>query len=190
MPLETFLMAPATAAQFVEFWTARYHYPQGALYDNNIGLPLTADRVWELYEWKNGSPIAPGKKASVQNIYIPEIPRLPVLTSIQDGRSYLTRLRTGETGGVWDIFWLHCISPSLFPIFDQHTYRAMRKIMHGTVMELSKRRNIVLTAYFDEYLPFLNEFMEQDGRNVDRALFAYGRFLNSDFFVPELVAFE
>ena len=155
-------------------------YPDGHLYDENIGQPLSEERIWQLYRWKNGtSRIAEKKKQSIRLTYISALPDLPSLCSRDDGRSYADSL---NCGGIWDIFWLHCLAPNLFPIFDQHTYRAMARIKGIIPSEIETARRRKLAAYFDVYLPFVDSFGNDiPPRDLDKALFAYGRFLKSDF---------
>lgn len=182
MNLQIFNLAPADSEQFVTFWSARYSYPNPHLYLDNIGQTLTADRVWKLYQWKNGtSKISAKKKQSIQTTYIAALDKLPNLRTIDDGKHYVKEL---GGGGIWDIFWLHCIAPCLFPIFDQHTFRAMETIKTAVASEIPTSRDRKLQSYFDDYLPFLSKFGTLDKRNVDQALFAYGRFLKSGFARP------
>jgi hypothetical protein len=104
------------------------------------------------------------------------------LHSRDEGRKYIANF-TG--GGIWDIFWLHCLAPNIFPIFDQHTYRAMAKIKCITPPEIETTRPRKLAAYFDRYLSFVDDFgSDVNRRDLDKALFAYGRFLKSDFSSP------
>lgn len=179
MKLEIPTFVPATQSDFVSFWCAQYQYDLERLYDDNIGKLLNEDRVWALYKWKNVSEkIAAGKQKSIRTAYIPELTKLPSLSTIQDGQKYIRSL----TGGViWDIFWLHCIKPDLFPIFDQHSYRSMAHIMEFSTTEIPPNRVQKLDAYFNKYIPFTKQFPETNQRDLDKALFAYGRFLRKGF---------
>jgi hypothetical protein len=199
MNLEILKFHPVTRMDFVLFWSSYYKYKLEPLYDVNIGKHLTEDRVWSLYKWKNGTTeIAAGKKQSILNVYLKELksPRiLSGLPRIEDGKKYVQDLKGGA---IWDIFWLHCINPKVFPIFDQHTYRSMAKIEGLTPSEISKDKPNILKSYFSVYVPFTQKFsgfseeralhglLNQDaldfiklqpGRALDRALFTYGRFL-------------
>jgi hypothetical protein len=175
--------------EFVRFWSGKYSYaPEVAgLYEENIGKPLDAGRVWALYRWKNGSKIiAEKKERAIENTYIPELGRLPRPQSREEGRGYLSRL---GGGAIWGIFWLHCIRRDMFPIFDQHTYRAMAKILGGVPSEIPPSRGKKVEAYFSQYLDFTSQFSVPPrrldkalfARRLDKALFAYGRFLKKGF---------
>lgn len=175
MKLEIPQFVAATPADFVSFWSQQYQDDLEHLYDDNIGQPLTADRIWELYKWKNQTEkIAAQKQQSIRTVYLPELTNIPALNALQDGREYLKKL---SGGAIWDIFWLHCVNPGLFPIFDQHTYRSMAKLDSLPQAEIPDYRPKKIEAYFDLYIPFTQKFTTVAARELDKALFAYGRFL-------------
>lgn len=180
MNYRVFSMQSASSKEFVSFWSALYVYPDADLYDSNIGKPLNEERVWQLYRWKNGtSQIAEKKKQSIRSIYIAALADLPDINNREDGKRYVAGL---SGGGIWDIFWLHCLAPRLFPIFDQHTYRAMAHIKGLALAEIETARPRKIAAYFDRFLSFVDTFeVDINRRDLDKALFAYGRFLKSDF---------
>lgn len=179
MYLEVISRHQADQKTFVDFWASKYVYPQENLYADNIGQPLTADSVRSLYHWKNGtSKLSTRKTRSVETIYIAALDDAPKLTSIAEGQAYIGRL---DGGAIWDIFWLHCLARHLFPIFDQHTYRAMVMIDSGNPEEIPRGRARKLDSYFTKYIPFLDRFKGFPRENLDRALFTYGRFLKSAF---------
>jgi hypothetical protein len=137
MNLKILKFVSATQMDFVSFWSSQYQYDLEHLYDGNIGQPLTEDRVWSLYKWKNGTEnIAAKKQESIQNVYLPQLKSLPTLSTIEDGKKYMKSLLGGA---IWDIFWLHCVNPGVFPIFDQHTYRSMAHIDGLTPKEIPEK---------------------------------------------------
>lgn len=175
MRLEIAQFVAASPADFITFWSAQYQYDLEHLYDNNIGQPLTEDRVWDLYKWKNGTEkIAAKKQQSIRTVYLPELGRIPSLTTLPEGKDYLATL---SGGAIWDIFWLHCVNPALFPIFDQHTYRAMARIDGLSASEIPAYRPQKIDVYFKLYISFTRKFASTSARELDKALFAYGRFL-------------
>ena len=175
MKLEVAKFESATPVDFVSFWSKQYQYDLEYLYNDNIGLPLTNDRVWHLYKWKNGSEkIAAQKQKSIQTVYISQLENIPNLKTHREGQDYLATL---SGGAIWAIFWLHCVNPQLFPIFDQHTYRSMARIEALPTAEIPDNRKAKIAAYFQLYIPFTKKFKDTSDRELDRALFAYGRFL-------------
>jgi hypothetical protein len=176
LKLEVVKYVSTNEDDFVDFWSRQYSYDLEHLYDKNIKkVPLDENAVWALYKWKNGTEeIAQKKKQSIANVYLPQLNKLPALKSLQDGKTYLASL---QGGAIWDIFWLHCINPELFPIFDQHTYRSMAKITDMAFQEIPSARPQKIHIYFDKYIPFTKHFKNVSLRDLDKALFAYGRFL-------------
>jgi hypothetical protein len=131
---------------FVSFWSAQYRYGLEHLYDRNIGQTLTEESVWSRYTWKNGTKnIAVKKQESIRNVYLPELKSLPTLFTVGDGKKYIQSL---EGGAIWNIFWLHCLNPKIFPIFDQHTYRSMAKIDGLTQKEIPAYKAEKILIYF------------------------------------------
>lgn len=177
MAFEIPRLIPTTPDEFIEFWSAQYSYDLERLYEEHIGKPLTEERVWALYKWKNGGAISTRKMGSIQRAYITQLNAIPKLADQDEAWAYASRL---EGGPIWNIFWLHCIAPDLFPIFDQHTYRAMHKIQKGVDAELPTRADDVIAAYFEAYIPFTQD-LRRLPRATDRALFAYGRFLKNGY---------
>jgi hypothetical protein len=176
LKLEIVKYVSASETGFVEFWSKLNSYDLERLYDENIKKnPLDEDAVWALFQWKNGSEeIAKMKKQSIIKTYLPQLKKIPSLKSLEDGKNYLATLGGGP---IWNIFWLHCINPELFPIFDQHTYRSMAKILDMNVKNISKKRPEIIRSYFEEYIPFTRQFIRVSQRDLDKALFAYGRLL-------------
>ena len=158
--------------EWLAFWADKYRYRNPLLYENNIGQPLTADRTIELFKWKKGRQLYDNQLLSVQTNYVNALGSIPEIGSIEDGKAYVAKL---GGGAIWGIFWLHCLDQVLFPIFDQHTYRAMRWIQTGAVSELPNYDPSKIRLYFEDYIPFLNRFDDADRRLVDKALFAFGK---------------
>lgn len=159
-----------SVSEFVLHWASKYSYPHQWKYDDNIGKPLDPSRLMLLYEWKNGGKISAAKTESIKRNYPAEL-----LKNAEE--RYLNPKCDG--GPIWNIFYLHVLEPGKWPIFDQHTHRAMRYIKSGSIEELPSAKSKVLDVYREEYLPFFDEFPFEDNRRVDKALFSFGRFLKS-----------
>ena len=153
---------------FVEHWESKYDAPSDDKYLECIGRPLTEDSLRILFEWKNGSVISKAKTASIAANY-------PLQFSGDHRDRYLNHKQPG--GAIWNIFYLHCLDHRQWPIFDQHTYRAMRFIQSSKFAELEQSSQKIYAVYESEYIPFLAHFSYRDGRSLDRALFTYGQFL-------------
>ncbi len=156
---------------FLRHWSEKYSYSDENLYKSNVGKPLNAQSIEELFTWKNGGPISQKKLRSIRSNYLP---LHPVEARELEDR-YLNPKMSG--GAIWNIFFLHCIDPKKYAIFDQHTYRAMRYIQSREIQELPTSKARIYQIYRDEYQVFVKELAAQDLRTVDKAFFAFGQFL-------------
>ena len=51
--------------------------------------------------------------------------------------------------------------------------------MHtGKIIEIGDKKQQKYTSYKDEYIPFFSSLKQTDNRKLDKALFAFGQFLN------------
>ncbi len=168
-----------TAEEFVTFWSAQYKDPLETLYLENIGRPLTPERILALYTWKNGGKLSANKLKAVRKNFIKWIEEVQRLSEKTTGKAFLDRFSIG--GAIWRIFWLHCWQPEHFPIYDQHVHRAMtfiKKIEEQDAHELNDVRDgQKVSLYLNRFLPFCERFAGLSPREVDRALWTFGKFL-------------
>lgn len=155
--------------EFIENWSSKYKYSNEYKYDDNIGKPLTIESRLDLFEWKNGSVISAKKLQSIDNNY-------PLQFKGDREARYLNHKESG--GAIWNIFYLHCLEPEIWPIYDQHTYRAMKFMQTGQVMEIGNTNKQKYASYLNEYIPFVQKLNSNSStRKLDKALFAFGQFL-------------
>lgn len=164
----SFEISTQDESSFLRHWAAKYDYPSDEKYTQNIGKPLTENSRQELFEWKNRTVISKTKMSSIIENY-------PLVFSGDQRARYLNHKEPG--GAIWNIFYLHCLEPEKWPIFDQHTFRAMQYIKTGRIIEIGVTNKQKYIAYEDEFLPFLRNFEGEGAREVDKALFAFGQFL-------------
>lgn len=164
---------------FIESWNKKYWDPLEHYYNDHIKKPPSEIRVWALFKWKNGTEnISKKKMDSIRKNYIPILNQEPP-KSLDEGKAFLNSLKGGP---IWNIFWLHCCNPDLFPIFDQHTYRAMARITGLVCLEMPVDATKIYEVYLEQYVDFTKQFVNANPRTLDQALFAYGRFLKSSFY--------
>lgn len=166
----SFRITAKDLASFLHHWSSKYSFADEHKYTNNIGKPLTRKSLRELFEWKNGTgaAIANAKAQSIAANY--------PLTFNGDRRGrYLNHKETG--GAIWNIFYLHCLDPQTWPIFDQHTFRAMHYMQTGRIVELAATPKKKYEVYESQYIPFVSGLGAADRRTIDKALFAFGQFL-------------
>ena len=167
MPI-SFCITCKSITDFLSHWAKSYYYKDEWKYDNNIGKPLTKQSRLELFEWKNGSRSAQKKLDSISRSY-------PLTFDGDATKSYLNE--KGAGGAIRNIFYMHCIDHSKYPIYDQHTHRAMGYIRTGKIEEISEKKSVMYKTYQNDYIPFLNSLNEKDQRKIDKALFSFGQFL-------------
>ena len=157
---------------FLEFWSERYYDPKNLdrdKYDCFVGKPLTCQSLRSLFEWKNGSPLSAKKYESVKKNY-------PLLSDKGGLRArYLDPKDNG--GPIWNIFYMHCTDPMVWPIFDRRSYQAMRFMKSGKIEKLPSEKKRVYHLYEYEYIPFAKS-LGQDERKIDKALYTFGQFLS------------
>lgn len=164
----TFKIQKDNLNEFVEHWSNKYFYESEEKYTSNIGKLLTEKSRLELFEWKNGSKISKKKKRSILENY-------PLTFSEDQADRYLNYKKSG--GAIWNIFYLHCLDQAAWPIFDQHTYRAMKYLQTGTIVKIGNTNKQKYKSYIKEYKPFLASLKQPNHRKTDKALFAFGQFL-------------
>lgn len=168
-----FRTTTVTAEEFTQFWDRCYSGYDEEFYQNNVGQPLTPERITQWFVWKNGTPLSPGKAKSILRYSSPE-ERLDADADFATVRQFLNR----PGGTIWRIFWLHVQHPTRFPIYDQHVHRAMANLLGWADTEIPVSGKAKTDCYVDRYIPFFQSLGSAGDRRVDRALWAYGRFLS------------
>jgi hypothetical protein len=167
----------ASPAEFVAFWAPRYRYPEEELYTKNIGADHTDKSLEDLFRWKIGKWLFKPSESEVKRNFISRLEVARKLATDRDPKRFLEEFSTG--GAIWRIFWLHCWNQE-FPIYDQHVHRAMTFIEEQTTEELGRKSDDQkIGLYLDRYIPFLRNFDGINTREVDKALFSFGKFLKA-----------
>ncbi|MCX5658349.1 MAG: hypothetical protein NTW19_01340 [Planctomycetota bacterium] len=179
------LATTGTQAEFVDYWDRLYSGYDEEVYRENIGQPLTKERILKWFEWKNGRPLSRFKATSILRYSSPD-EQIAVDATADDVRDFLNR----PGGAIWRIFWLHLQHPSLYPIYDQHVHRAMAFLEGRNDREIPVSNARKIHVYLQEYQPFFRQLACPDHRRVDRALWTFGRFLVSVYgeMVPNVKA--
>jgi hypothetical protein len=165
-----------TLTEFVRFWERLYTGYNENFYRENIGQPLTPERIALWFEWKNGTPLSANKSQTIRR-YSSDEERIAYDADLGTLTDFLNR----PGGAVWRIFWLHLQHPSHFPIYDQHVHRAMAFLLKLPTFEIPVHDPAKVCIYLADYRPFFRRFCDCEHRQVDRALWAFGRFLKSEY---------
>lgn len=171
----SFAISCGSMSEFLDRWSSVY--PDGKrdaeFYAPFIGADLRNNwnALRSLFVWKNGQELSAAKEASVRHHYFARWTEDAELAS-----RFLNPVHPG--GAIWNIFYLHVRQPDRWPIFDQHSYRALRFIRTGEVLGdvLRDGPEAVYAAYREEYIPFIGD-LGANKRKTDRALYAFGQFL-------------
>ncbi len=170
------LLAEEDSEQFLAFWDRLYGDFDEEFYTANIGKPLTPELIKKWFVWKNGTPLSPKKAKSILQYSLPE----EEIAADADNATVVEYLnRPG--GAIWRIFFLHLQHPTKFPIYDQHVHRAMAVMRGLPNHEIPLHNPTKVRTYLGEYIPFFARFDGHPHRQVDRALWACGRFLKSKY---------
>jgi hypothetical protein len=165
---------------FIEFWSGRYTGYDDDFYEANVGQELTEERILRWFAWKNGRRLSDRKRDSVLKNYVARRDELAAIPAGETPAQTLARFSDG--GAIWRIFWLHCWQPERFPIYDQHVHRAMRFIQAGAIEEIPDYDPDKIRAYVGQYMPFHVQFNGLPQRAVDKALWAFGKFIGENAF--------
>ena len=173
----------ADARAFIEFWSVRYTGYDDDFYHANAGQELTEARILALFEWKNGMKRL--SRLKLKSVMTNFVARRHELAQLNDDTAEALLSRFADGGVIWRIFWLHCWQPERFPIYDQHVHRAMRCIQAGVKDEIPDKDDEKIRAYIEQYMPFHARFDGMPQRSVDKALWAFGKFIGENNFPLE-----
>jgi hypothetical protein len=161
---------------FVRFWEQLYSGYDEDFYQENIGQPLTEKRIAGWFEWKNRTRLSARKMKSIRRYLSPE-EHIDHNANVDTLSTFLTR----PGGVIWRIFWLHLQHPLHFPIYDQHVHRAMAFMLKWRDREIPAHNRAKVRVYLGDYRAFFARFGDCDHRQVDRALWSFGRFLRTEY---------
>lgn len=166
--------------QFISSWSKLYTDSKDQLfYNKNIDKLLTPDSLLELYVWKNGTKLSLLKQKSFDDKIASKLTIINKWKGNNKEVSFdeiVDEFRIVST--IWLVFLAHIIDPILYPIYDQHVYRAYYFLKHKKIKEIPNEAR-KLTSYKEEYLPFYNGIKNQVNnlKELDEALWSFGKFL-------------
>jgi hypothetical protein len=163
---------------FLKHWSSRYDDTNDkALYDPNIGK-TDEQALLELFKWKNGGGnIARHKLETIRANYLSQWVKDADLEA-----RYLDPAK--GNGPIWNIFYLHCRFPEIYPIYDQHAHRAMIYIQEHVICkqkdDLNNQARPFVYQSYERYRRFIENIRrgtDPDLRPIDRAFYTFGQFL-------------
>ena len=166
--------------EFISFWSKLYAYDNAVLYNKIHHKVLSEKDIKDLFQWKNGMKLSQAKEKSLK---IKILKKIKIINSLRatteiDLDYFLKEFK--EVSVVWKVFLLHIISPSMYPIYDQHIHRAYRFMNNEASdgIKASMNEATKLKFYFEEYYPFVKDSKIKDLKKMDEAFFAFGQFIN------------
>jgi hypothetical protein len=154
MNLRIYQPASVEPGEFVTYWSKLYPKQDDAEhYTPNIGS-RAPDALKKLFLWKFGKRFAAKTRKDVETIIISRLAELNALPDDLSAADFLRRF--SKDGAIFRIFLLHCWSP----------------------IELWSHKKKI-AAYLQDYLAFHSFFAAFDQRSVDRALWAFGKFIKT-----------
>lgn len=168
---------------FVTYWSKLYFYKLSEKYDTRISNKIySPNDLKEFYIWKNGMILSKLKLKSFEDKILSKIEiinnfKLDVNFNIEE---YLKEFKNVKF--VWKIFLLHLIKPDKYPIYDQHIHRAYLYINKLNWINISEKIKDEEKSifYFDSYLPFIEKEVKLKIKNIDEAMYTFGKFLNTE----------
>ncbi|MDG4945104.1 hypothetical protein NMK71_01640 [Weeksellaceae bacterium KMM 9713] len=167
--------------EFISFWSKQYHFTNMDFYTQNINKDqFTADDILELYTWKNGMRLSTQKVNSIQEKVIPKLDIINKLKQDSTPNLDFFLQEFKSLSFVWKIFLLHIISPETYPMYDQHIHRTFCFLHPDNPRILNAKQH---ELYFDYYLDFIKNEEIKDIREMDKAFFAFGQFINTKQYI-------
>jgi hypothetical protein len=187
------------AADFVRCWEPFYRYSVKVFGDTreidyfvelNLGNDLTRQNLERLLRWKDPhrltERIVTGPNQGQRNGMVDRaISALPLLNRFRRGEIHGADASTAfskifHTGVVFRVFLLHIARPHVYPIVDQHVFRAYG--VHRVVKaRLTPTTYPGYRAYFSEIAQTMGIARTTSGvrdlKRIDNALMAFGQFL-------------
>lgn len=167
--------------ELIDDWRSKYNYRRPKLYDGNIDKGLDSKRYFQkLFIWKNGRALSKSKQELINGFW----KKKKVLLSLRNGSSldqFEIAFNPSESSCIWKTFLLHIVRPDVYPIYDQHVYRAYMSIDTGQIQEISNKDEEKYNHYKNHYLPWFEKILRTNPsytvKQIDEALFAYGKAL-------------
>ncbi len=170
--------------EFIDFWKKFYYFWTDDVYFKNLKpiIDLSDNNIEELYEWKNGRRVAIEKQIeSIERIKqkLNEIKNTFEKSVSDDELEEIynySKTNFFQSGYVWNIFFLHILKYETCPIADRYVYKAHNFMIN----EKNKTLKNDWKSYLS-YRKFFNdiaiETKKHTKRDIDRALLAFGEFL-------------
>jgi len=178
---------------FIYFWGK--YYNEGR-YPDKIYFDCLKKKHWQIgdldriFEWKNGSRLSQKKQKVLNKVYdnLETINTFRGLKrpSDEEFNDFYKKVCCSviSSGLVWRIFLVHLTHPEDYPMVDKFTFIAYNFFSNKNPYSKKEADEYLRKNELIAYLPFRKFFLElnkriNNYRVVDRALMAFGQFLNN-----------
>jgi hypothetical protein len=129
--------------------------------------------------WRDHTPVGKNTWVYINDNITEILPQIPSKCPLDNEPPVLGTLKSRyRFGFIWGLFTLHCCYPLEYPLYDQHVYRAFKKIEPDG-------KSIPLQASYQwmdyvAYKAFFDNMLSGSGVDhwiLDRALWSYGKWL-------------
>lgn len=126
--------------------------------------------------WNNSTPVGFEIWKYISNNQCEIKNRIPINFPLDKPEIVLELQSQKGFGIIWSLFVLHCFYPTIYPLFDQHVYRAYRAL----VTKDNKYIDVAPDNWceYSNYRNFFNKLIAEFKINyweLDRALWSYGK---------------
>ena len=178
--------------EFIDYWKKLYLYKSPINYEEIIEKEsFLASDIKAIFEWKNGMKLSKQKQKTLETKILS---KLKIINQLKSSTSFdldSFRIEFKNLSAVWKIFLLHIIDPKVYPIYDQHIHRSFNFIQNKewkgiTNSSISNKRKEEF--YFETFLPFVSKLRDFSIRDIDKALFAFGKFIKESESTSKIIA--
>ncbi len=130
--------------------------------------------------WKPEAPVAYHSWRRISKNYCEILNRIPESFPIASTPAIIDELVSySGIGFIHAVFVLHCTYPTIYPLYDQHVYRAYMSLIGKDFSRVYQSPQN--WEDYRKYSEFFKQIVERSGMSywiVDRAMWAYGKSLN------------
>jgi hypothetical protein len=137
--------------------------------------------------WDDHTPVGKHTWVYINDNFTDILPQIPAKCPLNNEPTVLNTLKSRSGFGfIWGLFTLHCCYPLEYPLYDQHVYRAFKKI-EPDGKSLPLQASYKWKDYIS-YKAFFEKMLSDYGVDhwiLDRALWSYGKWLKQGINIAE-----
>jgi len=150
--------------------------------NNRTSNPIYIDKNNVKYEftnrWKESTPVGYTTWKYLSDNISMLYETIPSEIQLDEPKILVEMKARKGFGFIWGLFILHSIYPRIYPLYDQHVYRAYKRIANSDIALPSVASKS--WSEYCKYRTFFNQLVSKEKCSpikIDRALWAYGKYL-------------